>query len=210
MSKPKRHHFVPQMLLRSFASIGEPEKIWQLRIDDESDPVRTAISNVAVVKNYYTHFRDRPHKENDLFWEELFAEWEGKAAQALRELETDPDHIRGPAQALVFLQLMRTPLGQAQIAAQAEAERRRVFGDPDGRVWTGWMLERTGELPSLGEWLTLRDVSAAARAGKTHPLLEADATVILDEMMTVLTKSGFGERLKEGDWNVLWEIQIIS
>lgn len=204
MSKPKRHHFVPQMLLRSFAPVGEAKKIWQLRIDDESDPVRTAISNAAVVKNYYTHFRDRLHKEDDLFWETLLAEWEGKAAEALRQLEADPDHIRGPAQALVFFQLMRTPLGQAQIAAQAEAERQRVFGDADGRVWTKWVLERTRRIPTPGEWLALRDASDAARAGEPHPLLDADATVILDEMMTVLTKSGFGERLAAGDWNVLW------
>jgi hypothetical protein len=27
--------------------------------------------------------------------------------------------------------------------------------------------------------------------------------VILDEMMDVLTRSGFGERLDEGDWNIL-------
>jgi hypothetical protein len=204
MSKAKRHHFVPQMLLRSFAPAGEPEKIWQLGVNDDSEPVRVAISDAAVVKHYYTHFRDRPHKEDDLFWEELFAEWEGNAANALRKLATDPNHIRGPAQALIFLQLMRTPLGQAQIAAQAEAERRQVFGNPDGRVWTRWVLERTGRVPTPAEWLALRDASDAARGDEAHPLLQADATVILDEMMTVLTKSGFGERLDGGYWNILW------
>jgi hypothetical protein len=202
-SRPKRHHFVPQMLLRSFASSGEEEKIWQLRVDDDSQPVRTAIVNAAVVSNYYTHFRDRPHKEDDLFWEELMAEWEGSAAEALRQLEADTEHIRGPAQALLVLQLMRTPLGQAQIALQAEADRRRVFGHPDGDAWMKWVLERTSRIPTLGEWLALREVSESARAGRPHPLLEADATVILDEMMSVLTRSGFGERLDEGDWNIL-------
>jgi Protein of unknown function (DUF4238) len=113
------------------------------------------------VSNYYTHFRDRPHKEDDLFWEGLMAEWEGKAAEALRQLEADPEHIRGPAQALLVLQVMRTPLGQAQIDFRCRA------------------------------------------CGTAAPLLEADATVILDEMMSVLTRSGFGERLDEGDWNIL-------
>jgi hypothetical protein len=192
------------MLLRSFAPAGERKRIWQLRVDDESEPVLAAISKTAMAKNYYTHYRDRPHKEEVLFWEEFLGEWEDKAARALRQLEADPDHIRGPAQALVFIQLIRTPLGQAQIAAQAEAERRRVFADVDGRVWMRWVLERTGRIPTPEEWPLLRDASYAASAGEPHPLLEADATVILDEMMTVLRWSGLGERLLEGDWNILW------
>jgi Protein of unknown function (DUF4238) len=204
MSNPKSHHVVPQMLLRWFAAPGEPERIWQLRVDDESEPVRRAISKTAVVTHYYTHFRDRPHKEDELFWEVLLAEWEGKAAESLRQLEADPDHIRGPAQALVLLQLLRTPLGQAQIAQQAEAERRRVFGGAaDDRVWTRWALERTRRVPTIGEWMAMREAAGAARTGKGHPLLEADATATLDEMMTVLTRSGLGERLLDGYWSIL-------
>jgi hypothetical protein len=48
-----------------------------------------------------------------------------------------------------------------------------------------------------------REAARAARAGVDPPLLEADATATLDEMMTVLTRSGFGERLRDGDWNLL-------
>jgi hypothetical protein len=84
---------------------------------------------------------------------------------------------------------MQTPLGQARIAAQAEAERRQVFADPDGRVWTKWVLERTGRVPTPAEWLALRSASDAAPADEAHPLLQADATVILDEMMTVLPEA---------------------
>jgi hypothetical protein len=166
-SEPKRHHFVPQMLLRSFAAPDGDEQIWQLRVRDDSPPVRLAISNAAVVKNYYTHFRDRPHKENDLFWEKLMADWESKAAAALRELEADPDHIRGPAQALVVLQLIRTPLGQAQMALQAEANRRRVFSDPDGRVW---MCSRgPGGFPAWANGrVCARRRKLLARAGPIH------------------------------------------
>jgi uncharacterized protein DUF4238 len=203
MSKPKSHHFVPQMLLRWFAVPEDPERIWQLRVDDKSEPVRRAISKTAVVTHYYTHYRDRPRKEDDLFWEVILSELEGRAAESLRQLEADPEHIRGPAQALVLLQLLRTPLGQAQIAKQAEAERRRAFGAADDNVWMRWVLERTHRVPTLGEWIGLREAARAARAGVDHPLLEADATAILDEMMTVLTRSGFGERLRDGDWNLL-------
>lgn len=203
MSKPKSHHFVPQMLLRWFATPGDPERIWQLRLGDKSAPVRRAISSTAVVTHYYTHYRDRPRKEDNLFWEELLAEWEGKAAESLRQLEADPEHIRGPAQALVLLQLLRTPLGQAQVAAQAEADRRCVFGAADDNVWMRWVVERTRRVPTLGEWNGMRDAAAAARDGRSHPLLEADATATLDEMMTVLTRSSFGERLRDGDWNLL-------
>jgi Protein of unknown function (DUF4238) len=203
MSKAKRQHFVPRMLLRHFATPEDGDRIWQLPVEGNGEPTRVGLNNAAVVHHYYTHFRDRPHKPDDWFWEDLLAEWEGKAAKALRALEEDPDHIRGPAQALIHLQLLRTPLGQAQIGEQAAAERRRVFAAADETVWARWWAERKREIPSLGEWLALREVAEAARAGRDHPLLAADATTILDEMMTVLVQSGFGERLLAGDWNIL-------
>lgn len=204
MSNPKSQHVVPQMLLRWFATPEDGDRIWQLGLDGHSAPVRRAIRKTAVVTNYYTHFRDRPRKDDDFFWEELFAEWEGRAAAALRELEDDPDHLHSSAQALLFLQLLRTPLGQAQIARQAEAERRRIFGAPGDSEWTRWVLERTRQVPGPAEWTYMRDAARAARAGRDHPLLEADATVTLDEMMDVLTRSGLGERLLAGEWNLLY------
>jgi hypothetical protein len=192
------------MLLRGFAPADDPDRVWQVRIDDESEPVRVAPKKTAVVTHYYTLFRDRPHKDDNWFWEDLFADWEDKAATAIRDLETRPDRIGKPAQLLVVLQLLRTPLGQALLAEQAAAERRRVFGAGDERVWGRWWIERTRRLPELWEWRILREAAEAARAGGSHPLLEADVTTILDEMMLVVRHSGFGERLSDGgDWNVL-------
>ena len=204
MSKPKRQHVVPQMLLRSFADPSDPQRIWQLAVDDDSEPTRVSIKNAAVVKHYYTHFRDRAYKPDEWFWEELLAEWEGKAATAIRGLEANPDQLAAPAGLLVFLQMLRTPLGQALLAEQAEAERLRVFRDPDFRVWTAWWADRKGRLPDVDEWLVLREAAAGARDGREHPLLVVGPTSMLDEMMTVVRHSGFGERLwDDGHWNVL-------
>ena len=204
MSKPKRHHVVPQMLLRNFAMPEDGGRIWQARVSDEDDPVSVAIKDAAVIKHFYTHFRDRPHKDDDWFWETLLAEWEGKAATALRELDADPERLGAPAQALVLLQLLRTPLGQAQLAAQAAAERRRVFAADSPTEWARWWAARKGRIPGIPEWETLQKVAAAARAGNEHALLAGDATAALDEMMTVLVHSGLGERLDEdGHWSIL-------
>ncbi|HTC72636.1 MAG TPA: DUF4238 domain-containing protein [Solirubrobacteraceae bacterium] len=204
MSKPKRHHVVPQMLLRRFAPYDDADRIWQLSVTDDADPVRVKIENAAVVRYYYTHFRDRPYKEDEWFWEETLAEWEGHAANALRALDTDPNHLGRPAQLLVVLQLLRTPLGQALMGEQASAERTEVFSSPDMKVWTTWWAQRKGRFPEIEEWQVLREAAKAAQAGEDHPLLAVGSTAILDEMMTVVQHSGFGERLTErGDWNIL-------
>jgi hypothetical protein len=192
------------MLLRNFADPSHPEQIWQLRVDDSSDPVRVNIKNAAVVSHYYTHFRDRAYKPDEWFWEGLLSEWEGKAATAIRGLQLDPNHLAAPAGLLVVLQMLRTPLGQALLADQAEVERQSVFAAADPRLWTMWWADRKGRFPEIDEWMVLRDAAAAARDGRDHALLVVDPTTILDEMMTVVRHSGFGERLwDEGHWNIL-------
>lgn len=94
MSKPKSHHFVPQMLLRWFAAPEDPERIWQLRVDDKSEPIRRLISKTAVVTHYYTHYRDRPRKEDNLFWEVVLSMKHTKAN--LNDKKHDPDNLYGP------------------------------------------------------------------------------------------------------------------
>lgn len=193
------------MLLRRFAPRDDPDRIWQLSvIDHDAQPTLVRIENAAVVRHYYTHFRDRSYKEDEWFWEETLAEWEGYAANAIRALDTDPKHIGRPAQLLVVLQLLRTPLGQALMGEQASAERTEVFSARDMKVWTRWWAERKGRFPEIEEWQVLREAAEATRTGEDHPLLAVGSTAILDEMMTVVQYSGFGERLTErGDWNIL-------
>lgn len=192
------------MLLRHFAPAAAPEQIWQLRVDSDEDAMLVKIEDAAVVKHYYTMYRDRPSKEDDWFWEDLLAEWEGKAATALRRLATDPDHLAAPAGFMVVLQMLRTPLGQTLLGDQAAAERKRVFGSKDMRVWTMWWAERKGRLPELDEWIVLRDAARAASVGDDPPLLAVGPTTILDEMLTVVRHSGFAERLwDDGHWNTL-------
>jgi hypothetical protein len=127
------------MLLRRFAPQDDPERIWQLSVtDDDAKPTLVRIENAAVVRHYYTHFRDRSYKEDEWFWEDTLAEWEGYAANAIRALDTDPNHIGRPAQFLVVLQLLRAPLGQALMGEQASAERTEIFSASDMKVWTSW------------------------------------------------------------------------
>lgn len=204
MNTPKRHHFVPRMLLRGFAPADEPGKVWQIKTSDKSDPVLVSIGNVALIKHFYTMYRDRPSKDADFFWEELLSEWEGRAAGSLRALDETPDKMQAPVSLLVVLQMLRTPLGQAQLGRQAHDERVTVFGDADSRVLARWWMRRKGRIPELHEWQALQDAAAALRVGEQHPLLTVDATVILDEMLTVVRHSGLGERLWDGGkWNVL-------
>jgi hypothetical protein len=205
MNVPIRHHFVPRMLLRGFTASDETsEKVWCISRDGSDEPRLVDVGNIALVKHFYTMYRDRPNKEADVFWEKLLGEWEGRASESLRALDQSPDQLQGPIGLLIFLQLLRTPMGQAQLGRQAAAERARIFGDPDARVQGRWWYARKGRIPSFPEYQVLMEAAAAVRAGEEHSLLTVDTTVILDEMLTVVRHSGFGERLfDKGHWDKL-------
>jgi hypothetical protein len=50
----KRHHYVPQVLLRRFSSdqLGDNPPLWWLDIGS-GKPRRTAVNNLAVISHYY-------------------------------------------------------------------------------------------------------------------------------------------------------------
>lgn len=203
MNVPIKHHSVPRMLLRGFAaSVKDSKKVWCISRDGSGEPRLVDVGNVALVKHFYTMYRDRPNREADVFWEGLLGEWEGRASGSLRALDDKPDQLQGPIGLLIFLQLLRTPMGQAQLGRQAEEERAAIFSDPDARVQGRWWSSRKGRVPTYPEYQVLMEAAAATRPGEEHPLLTVDTTVILDEMLTVVRHSGFGERLfDEGHWD---------
>jgi hypothetical protein len=81
----KREHYVPQLLLRTFAVNG---KIRILDLKDGKEH-RTSIENAAVE----THFYDMKIGDIQVSTEDWLAQLEGEAAPVIEKLLYDPDHI---------------------------------------------------------------------------------------------------------------------
>lgn len=199
---PKRHHTVPQMLLRRFADPASPEQVWQIPARGDKPPFVTSIENASVVGYFYTMYRDRPQKGDDPWWEKQLAEWEGRAGEVLHELLVRK-RMRGPIGALVELQILRSSLGQALLADEVWDERRRVFGSGDDRDWARWFTLRKRRPPDYSEYVALKEAGDAVRRGEVPELLAAGPTAVLEHMRTVILESGFSGRLWAGTWSVL-------
>lgn len=124
MNAPKRHHFIPQMMLRHFADADG--QLWFWRRDfGEGDVRKTTTQNLFVEKDLYTLVH--PDGARDVALEKFFAELEGVGAKFINRL-TDIVR-RGGAPALdnsawdfwnhfFYYHLKRTPGAIAVFAAQ--------------------------------------------------------------------------------------------
>lgn len=80
---PKRHHFIPQMMLRHFAD--DDGQLWFWRRDFEKGDVRkTTTQNLFVEKDLYTRFL--PDGTKDVALEEYFARMEAHGAQFIEQI----------------------------------------------------------------------------------------------------------------------------
>lgn len=59
MSEPKRHHYVPKMLLRRWEDNPGSEHVYVLDRHEEVAPRRAHINDVTVIRHFYTRNRDR-------------------------------------------------------------------------------------------------------------------------------------------------------
>ena len=81
--KPKRHHFIPQMMLRHFAN--DEGRLWFWRRDFPAGEARnTSTANLFVEKDLYTYTRGDGSKDTAL--EEFFAQMEGAGAVFINSL----------------------------------------------------------------------------------------------------------------------------
>lgn len=82
-TKPKRHHFIPQMMLRHFAD--DDGRLWFWRRDFPPGEARnTSTANLFVEKDLYTYVRGDGSKDTAL--EEFFAQMEGAGAVFINSL----------------------------------------------------------------------------------------------------------------------------
>ncbi len=120
----KRHHFVPQFLLRGFTHIHQGKDcVFQVEATTRRAPRRVDIRTAASRHRLYTAIDEdgRPSNRNEGY----LALVETHAAPALRDLIGDPASLspgeRATIALLVALQTMRTPIAAEQVTAIANA-----------------------------------------------------------------------------------------
>ncbi|MCX4826751.1 DUF4238 domain-containing protein [Streptomyces sp. NBC_01142] len=113
MSKPKKHHYVPQMYLRNFADADNRTQVVRLAQQTSN----TARINTIAAENHFHRFT--VDGEETLYVEEIATKIEGRAAQPLLRL-IDPQKRRWPLPnddrlSLAFFiafQFMRVPVAR--------------------------------------------------------------------------------------------------
>lgn len=203
MSQPKRHHYVPQMLLREWADELGGEHIWVMDRVARNKPRRAHIKDAMVVSQYYTLGRERPTKADALWVEELMADWEDSAARkAIPLLKAIPSKRHSAIVPWLLFQLLRTPRGQGQLADDLVHTLRSAAEDPGGLIpfWT----DRKGRRPNPDEAVALAIATAKIRAGMAHPLTEPKTTNLVNHMIAVATYGNLGQQLvNDGEWATL-------
>ena len=85
VTRPKRHHFIPQMMLRHFAD--DDGQLWFWRRDLEpGDTRKTSTQNLFVEKDLYTFVQH--NGEKDVALENFFAKMEGGGSTFINNLAT--------------------------------------------------------------------------------------------------------------------------
>ena len=82
---PKRHHFIPQMMLRHFTDVND--RLWFWRREFEKGDIRsTSTQNLFVEKDLYAVVL--PNGDKDVALEKFFSSLEGVGAKFISELAT--------------------------------------------------------------------------------------------------------------------------
>ena len=131
----RRHHYVPQFLLRRFCSESGPLHALDT---GTGQPFRVGPRDAAVIKDYYRYELADGTVDNSI--EGLLAEVEGQAAEILRKLKTPPHRLtpdeRGDFAMFLSLQYTRTPFGQGVLLETTRVACQQLFDvglrDPAG------------------------------------------------------------------------------
>jgi hypothetical protein len=134
----KRHHFLPQLLLRRFAFVREDrDGIFQMKATGRAAPRRVGLQGAASRNRLYAI----PGEDGKLSnrHEGYLALIESHAAPALDRLLDDPDSLspgeRATIAFFVAMQTMRTPAAAAQVTALAQTAFQNaateMFSDRD-------------------------------------------------------------------------------
>lgn len=174
---PKRHHFIPQMMLRHFAD--DDGQLWFWRRDFEKGDVRkTTTKNLFVEKDLYTRFL--PNGAKDVALEEFFARMEAHGAEFIAQIADATRKNQRPkldADAWEFWDLFfyyhmkRAPGAIDAIAAKTGFQDRIRAAADEIRAIRAERGDHEDE-PGLEDWIA-NNARVLAQAAKPGPALQA-------------------------------------
>jgi Protein of unknown function (DUF4238) len=131
-NQAKRHHFLPQLLLRRFSFVHEGrEGIFQMKATGRGAPRRVGLRSAASRNRLYSVLGEDGELSNR--HEGYLALIEDHAAPALRCLLEDPDSLtpgqRATIAFFIAVQTMRTPDAAAQVTAVAQTAFQNVTSE---------------------------------------------------------------------------------
>ncbi|MFJ4253739.1 DUF4238 domain-containing protein [Microbacterium sp. NPDC090003] len=175
MSTPKKHHYVPQMLLRRFAHDG---RLWHVPVDREDVPRKQRPTDIGHVNGGHNLIR-LDGTVDRVSMERAMGEIESEASKAITALEQDesldvvPPELASPIAWLASLQRARSRARLGYIAESVSGSR-----DDDPHKGTAFDLQssllRVGTVGLFNAW-SLRDDETARPKDRwdftTHALL---------------------------------------
>jgi len=159
-NQAKRHHFVPQFLLRGFAlEHNGKHRLFQMETASRGAPRRVDLGTAASRRLYTAIDEDgEPSNRNEGY----LALVESDAAPALRQLLDNPESLspaeRATISFFVALQTMRTPAAAQQVSAVANAAFQTAASEflSDRRAFAQRHREASGKLADDDEIERLR------------------------------------------------------
>jgi hypothetical protein len=171
-NQAKRHHFLPQFLLRGFAhEHSGKDRLFQMETTKRGAPRRVDLRTAASRRRLYTAIDEdgEPSNRNEGY----LALVESHAAPALRRLMDDPGTLSSADRAtisfFVALQTMRTPAAAQQVTAVANAAFQTAASEllSDRRAFAERQRETSGSVADDEEVERLRQemLDAVRRGG---------------------------------------------
>lgn len=174
---PKRHHFIPQMMLRHFAD--DDGQIWFWRRGFEKGDVRkTATKNVFVEKDLYTLLL--PDGAKDVALEQIFARMEAHGAEFIAQIAETIRNGQRPKLDLgawefwdlfFYYHMKRAPRAIEGIAASKAFEDEVKAAADEIRAIRGERGDNRDE-PGLEDWIA-KNAKVIAQAAKPAADLQA-------------------------------------
>lgn len=201
-STARRHHFVPQLVLRGFESPAKPKHLWYL--DKASGRSRQVpISSVGFEPRLYAAKSDEGDYDNRI--EGFLSLVEGYAAPALASLMNGTLTTESVALAcLLGLQVMRTPPVLDSIGALTEefgqAQLEALLADAD--AFARFLSQRYGEQLAPGDVERRRQSHLQALSKGVRIRLANKREIALNQMVDSVLDAALA--MAHADWYVLY------
>lgn len=157
MSTPRKHHFVPQFLLRNFANAKGHLLVHRL---DKTTPYPSTVRDVGQRNDGYTLFLPG-RKPNRTVFERGMADLEGEASRVIRELESAKREMSQEAKDIlawfISLQWTRNQFLLNTVRRQVLAEHPVEKTDPMYEFVMKSMGITSGLVPLLSAWKLRND-----------------------------------------------------